>query len=99
MLRSRFGPLAAAFCFCVMLADPLAVEVITCDWLSAPEAQSPEALAFWTVLAPVCEFWVIEIDWCASSVTVTGMPLLAVVEPSTFVVCRTQAVFAPESAV
>jgi hypothetical protein len=87
MSRETFGPVAPAFWFWSIRAEPVAVEVSVCACVSGPLSQlalEPDAAAFCTVLPPDAESCVIETVWVALSVTVTGMPFLAavVVEPS-----------------
>src|SRR5215217_6612804 len=98
MSTTMFGPALMVFSFCVMLAVPVAFDLIDCSCWSGPDVHEV-ALAFWTVLPPVAEFCEIEIDWCAFTFTLTGVPRFATVDPVTSVLWKTQAVFTPEPAV
>ena len=55
MSSTMFAPPAAAFWRCVMLPEPVAVDVRVCDWSSGPERQVPLLLAFRVALPPEAE--------------------------------------------
>jgi hypothetical protein len=69
MSSALFGPVEAAFRFCVMFADPVASELMVWDWLSGPgllfgqDQLVPLPVAFSTLLLPEEESCVMEIDW------------------------------------
>jgi hypothetical protein len=86
MSSTTLGPLSATFWFCVIAPEPVAVELSVCVCVSGAEPQVPEEVAeSWAELPPLLEFCVTLTDWCDSSVTVTGMPFEATVEPSMLV--------------
>src|SRR5262249_27791668 len=75
--------------------EPVAIDVSVCPCAIAAPEQAPACVAPCSAkLAPLpVASCAIVTDWCASSVTLTGVPFLATVEPSTLTFCVTQAVF------